>query len=412
MTKKLFMIIFALLFVSMAGADLSDFHNVNLESCLTEPAKPQTVEICSAFVDELDQLHSENRLLTQGFSKEDALIFGGFLYRPTELRELQSSYTQLLNDVEGTISEHQEAYCSNDSESLFMSRFELLFLSELSEDNKLNALDAAEESLVFGVLYENMANRFAALSERISTVLTEEILCPNNDTDNDTIYDDHDNCPLMANLDQIDTDGDGLGDACDDDAGDEPTDEEDDDTSSDLTEDEQKIADYKLDFDNFEDDYYDYKEQYEDALDDDDEDDIEDYEEKLNDLDQDLEDFKEDELEDFLEEVEDRDEEDEDLEEEIEDLIDDVDYLREKIDDLLNGDDDSDDSFTSANTTSFSSTPNDSAGTTITYEPLNIPAEDLVIEEDGSKVRLVALIIAGIVVLLAVIMFLVALLLK
>ena len=38
---------------------------------------------------------------------------------------------------------------------------------------------------------------------------------PPPDTDGDGIDDDPDNCPLIANADQLDTDGDGLGDACD-----------------------------------------------------------------------------------------------------------------------------------------------------------------------------------------------------
>ena len=37
-----------------------------------------------------------------------------------------------------------------------------------------------------------------------------------NDIDGDTVSGDIDNCPAAANTDQLDTDGDGVGDICDD----------------------------------------------------------------------------------------------------------------------------------------------------------------------------------------------------
>jgi hypothetical protein len=40
------------------------------------------------------------------------------------------------------------------------------------------------------------------------------------DTDSDGVCDDVDNCPVAANADQKDSDGDGVGDVCDDDDGD------------------------------------------------------------------------------------------------------------------------------------------------------------------------------------------------
>lgn len=47
--------------------------------------------------------------------------------------------------------------------------------------------------------------------------LVDAIVEPMIDSDGDEIYDQNDNCPAISNVDQLDTDGDSLGDACDDD---------------------------------------------------------------------------------------------------------------------------------------------------------------------------------------------------
>lgn len=45
----------------------------------------------------------------------------------------------------------------------------------------------------------------------------EEVGNPNTDIDNDTVLNAYDNCPSISNLDQLDSDNDGFGNACDDD---------------------------------------------------------------------------------------------------------------------------------------------------------------------------------------------------
>ena len=49
---------------------------------------------------------------------------------------------------------------------------------------------------------------------------TPDTPTPPPDSDGDTVTDDKDNCPDVANTDQVDTDGDGVGDACDEEASD------------------------------------------------------------------------------------------------------------------------------------------------------------------------------------------------
>jgi gliding motility-associated-like protein len=69
-------------------------------------------------------------------------------------------------------------------------------------------------SLVSGVY--NVTIKFSDGSVSIPAVVTiisqSSLIC---DSDNDGLKDDVDNCPLIVNRDQLDTDGDGMGDICD-----------------------------------------------------------------------------------------------------------------------------------------------------------------------------------------------------
>ena len=70
-----------------------------------------------------------------------------------------------------------------------------------------------------GIWVITVSDTFGALDGGIINALSIEVCGTRdpNDFDGDTIFNDEDNCPINANTDQSDIDGDGIGDVCDDD---------------------------------------------------------------------------------------------------------------------------------------------------------------------------------------------------
>lgn len=230
-----------------------------------------------------------------------------------------------------------------------------------------------------------------------------------NDGDSDGVNDDVDNCPAVSNPDQADTDGDGLGDACDgsdDSSGDTSNGDNEGET---IPEDE--YNELKDKYDVYEDDYFYYKKKYEKAVEADDQDDIEKYEDKLNDLDDGLKELKED-VNDLIDDLEDADDKDEDLLDDLDKLKDDVIDLRKKIGNLLESEE-----TTAADSDAYVAPP-DEEEPLVVIESLDMSGLDADKGEEQLKsakwdeLRYTVWLIAGIIVLIAVIFFLLALLLK
>ncbi len=189
-------------------------------------------------------------------------------------------------------------------------------------------------------------------------------------------------------------------------------------TSNPTSPEEQELQDLQDEFDVLEDDFSSYKRSYERALDRDDEEDIEEYEEKLEDLDEELEDLLP-EVEELLDDIDDNDDLDNQnaLEEDAEDLYDDIQELRHDIDVLLHGEEEEEEMEYEETTGTSSAPPAVERGTRVLVEPINIPptAVPTLPEEKSDsqweEVRPLVWIGAGITVVVAIIIFLLALLL-
>ncbi len=227
-----------------------------------------------------------------------------------------------------------------------------------------------------------------------------------SDKDGDKIENTKDNCPTVVNNDQKDTDGDKIGDAC------EGTNPEKKDPVVPKTADEKKYDDLKKDFDDLEDKFEKYEDKYKDAISDKDKDDQDKYEKKLDDVDDDLKKL-EDKVEDFESDM--KKAKKTTLEKNAEDLLDEIDEIRDDIKDLLN-------KKTSSPTGALSQTgftPSVGKKTNtptsqpkVEIQPLQVPQESVPAESGWEKVRFMTWIIAGIIIVLAVVIFLIALLLR
>ncbi len=225
------------------------------------------------------------------------------------------------------------------------------------------------------------------------------------DVDGDGVTDAADNCPNTANADQLDTDGDKTGDACD---------------TTPVSNDPLviKYNDLLNKFNGYDNDYDDFKDKYKEAKDDDDTSDIKKYKNKLEDLDDDLQNL-EDDVDDLIDDVEDANDNDEydDLLDDLDELKDDVSGLRDDIDVLLNG---KKATISTDPQTSFSLPSAAPAQPNIVIEPLTFTAPAITgaatVEQPAStswdELRYLIWMAAGIIVLIAVIWFLVALLMR
>ncbi|WP_394750136.1 thrombospondin type 3 repeat-containing protein [Spongiimicrobium salis] len=93
-------------------------------------------------------------------------------------------------------------------------------LTEYAYDFTANAGTETDLRQANNILFRFVFHSDAFINQEgvvLDNLVVEGSLIDDEDDDNDTILDVDDNCPLIANVDQLDTDNDGIGDVCDDD---------------------------------------------------------------------------------------------------------------------------------------------------------------------------------------------------
>jgi hypothetical protein len=149
----------------------------------------------------------------------------------TELTVLEDLFGLLEAEVAFYQEQYPIAVAAEDSDDLdlYLDILDFIITSDLPE--LLSDVEALQEKVLtndpdnsemLDALAALLAD-IADLEERIKVLLAL-------DSDNDSILDSDDNCYFVANADQVDADGDEVGDACDDDATDGPLGDQDNDS--------------------------------------------------------------------------------------------------------------------------------------------------------------------------------------
>ncbi len=300
-------------------------------------------------------------------------------------------------------------------------KIQLTFVDEDEAKFKVNGADTAklkinaEETFADGktkitvkdILYQAYAGGMHAATFTLTAVVS---LPPIADKDKDGIADGLDNCPDAANPDQKDTDGDKLGDVCDNGTTTPPPADT---TNTAKTE----YNTLKDKYDSYEDDFSYYHKKYDKAVKEEDKSDLKKYEKKLKELDDNLDDV-EDDVQDLIDDLEDDKDKNENVLDDLDELQDDITALKENISDALNGKSEDAADYSAADYVPSTVAPaKEEAVEVTTYSDLvgvtgAAAVEPEVKEINWSQVRYTALLIAGIVVLLAVVLFLLAMLFR
>ena len=206
------------------------------------------------------------------------------------------------------------------------------------------------------------------------------------DTDGDGVEDSADNCPLDFNANQADADGDGVGDVCE--------------TPDPLSEDEQKVKELEDKFAEYEEEFKELEEDLDNAEDEEDEEEIEDVKNELKELKEDVEDLRKD-----IDKLE-NDIDDDALLDRLDNLDNDAKDLKKDIQELLKGEEETITNYSAGSSTNSSE---EEPKVEVKTGNLEVPVNQ---SDSWNETRLWVLTIAGAIVLLAVIVFLLALLFK